>query len=83
MKNKSTIWVHPITYRWAQHRWRDRDVKIDNYISERYIGIDRPINKFTKTFFGSIVKRRTRLVRIDHETFERETATWELGRKKR
>lgn len=70
MKNRnSIIWVSQLTYRWAQHRWHYRNVMIDTYIDDRTILITKPGYMFNK--------KRKRRVRIDIETFERETATWE------
>lgn len=65
-KRTSTIWVSQLTYRWAKDRWPGRKVVIDSYIADNMIRI-------TKPGFLYYPQYNKRTIRIDDETFQRET----------
>ena len=65
VKRTSTVYVSVYTYRWAKDRWPGRNVRIDTYLRDNMIRITKP-----GFLYGP---KRKRLIRIDDETFKRET----------
>lgn len=64
-RRSSTIWVNMHDYKWAVTRWPTREVCIDTYLWPGDIRITKPGYLFNK--------KRKRLIKVDDETFKRET----------